>query len=110
VDTAWSPGSLTVTFYGTKRYEIESLTSERYDITSPAVQEKPDDGDCTPSSGSSGFSVTVTRVFKDLNSGAEIKREQFRTRYAAQPTVRCIPVPAPAPASPSSAPATPAAN
>ena len=30
-------GALTVTFYGTKRYEIESLTSDRYDVTSPAV-------------------------------------------------------------------------
>jgi vancomycin resistance protein YoaR len=98
VDTAWEPGSLTVTFYGTKRYEIESITSDRYDLTSPAVQEKPDDGDCHAAAGSSGFSVTVTRVFRDLTTGAEIKREEFRTRYAAQPNVRCVATAAPAPA------------
>ena len=28
VDTAWTPGTITVTFYGTKRYEIESISSE----------------------------------------------------------------------------------
>jgi vancomycin resistance protein YoaR len=95
VDTAWEPGSLTVTFYGSKRYEIESITSGRYDITSPAVQEKPDDGDCSAAAGSSGFSVTVTRVFRDVSSGEEIRREDFRTRYAAQPTVRCVATAAP---------------
>jgi vancomycin resistance protein YoaR len=114
VDTSWAPGSLTVTFYGTKRYEIESLTSNRYDVTAPAVQEKPDDGSCTPAAGSAGFSVTVTRVFRDLASGAEVRREDFRTRYAAQPTVRCIPVatpaPEPAPADPSAATPTPPAG
>jgi vancomycin resistance protein YoaR len=110
VDTAWKPGSLTVTFYGTKRYEIESITSDRYDITSPAVQEKPDDGDCQPAAGSPGFSVTVTRVFKDPASGAEVRREQFRTRYAAQPTVHCVPVPAPAPAGPEGTAEAPVAD
>jgi len=95
VDTAWAPGSLTVTFYGTKRYEIESITSDRYDITSPAVREKPAGGDCSAAAGSSGFSVTVTRVFRDVSSGEEIRREDFRTRYAAQPTVRCVATAAP---------------
>jgi hypothetical protein len=59
------------------------------------VQEKPDDGDCHAAAGSSGFSVTVTRVFRDVSSGAEIRREDFRTRYAAQPTVRCVAAAAP---------------
>jgi vancomycin resistance protein YoaR len=109
VDTAWEPGSLTVTFYGTKRYEIESLTSERYDLTAPAVQEKADDdASCHAAAGSSGFSVTVTRVFRDLQTGAEIKREDFRTRYAAQPTVRCVAAGPPAPSEPAGA--TPAAD
>ena len=60
-------------------------------VRSPAVQEKPDDGDCAEQSGSTGFSVTVTRIFRDLQSGAEIKREQFNTRYAAEPVIRCVP-------------------
>ncbi|RFU19010.1 VanW family protein [Geodermatophilus marinus] len=111
VDTQWTPGSLTVSFYGTKRYEIESISSSRYNIRQPVVQEKPDDGDCSPSNGSTGFDITVTRVFNDLQ-GNELRREDFRTRYAAEPIIRCVPPepepkpePAPGGAAPASAPA-----
>ncbi|SDO49730.1 VanW family protein [Geodermatophilus sp. DSM 45219] len=107
VDTQWTPGSLTVTFYGTKRYDIESISSDRYNLRQPVVQEKPDDGSCSPQGGSTGFDITVTRVFNDPASGAEIRREDFRTRYAAEPVVRCVPVadPAAPPAGEAPAPA-----
>ncbi|WP_324273374.1 hypothetical protein [Blastococcus brunescens] len=59
------------------------------------VQEKPDDGNCSPQAGSTGFDITVTRIFRDLASGAEIKREDFQTRYAAEPVIRCVPPAAP---------------
>ncbi|MGK5170215.1 VanW family protein [Geodermatophilus sp. CPCC 205761] len=103
VDTQWTPNSLTITFYGTKRYDIESVSSERFNIRQPVVQEKPDDGSCSPQAGSTGFDITVTRVFRDPAGGAEIKREDFRARYAAEPVIRCVPVadpsaPVPAPA------------
>ncbi|MBJ7450681.1 MAG: VanW family protein, partial [Blastococcus sp.] len=93
VDTRWTPASLTVTFYGTRRYEIESVSSERRNPRKPAVIEKVDDGDCIPQSGVPGFDITVTRVFKDLASGAEIKREDFRTRYNAEAVINCVPKP-----------------
>ena len=96
VDTAWTPGTITVSFYGTKRYDIESISGDRVNVREPAVQEKVDDGECHPQAGAQGFDITVTRVFKDLNSGAEIKRENFQTHYAAEPIIRCIPG-APAP-------------
>jgi vancomycin resistance protein YoaR len=99
IDTHWTPGTITVTFYGTRHYEIESISSDRYNHRSPAVQEKPDDGNCRPQSGSTGFDITVTRVFRDPTTGAEIRRENFQTRYAAEPVIRCIP-PTPPPASP----------
>ncbi|MGY2130198.1 VanW family protein [Blastococcus sp. SYSU DS0617] len=91
VDTQWTPRALTVTFYGTKRYEIESISSERRNPRKPAVIEKVDDGDCIPQSGVPGFDITVTRVFKDLDTGAEIKREDFRTRYNAEAVITCVP-------------------
>jgi vancomycin resistance protein YoaR len=100
VDTRWTPGSLTVTFYGTRRYEIESISSERRTPREPAVLEKVDDGDCIPQSGVPGFDITVTRVFKDLATGAEIKREDFRTRYNAEAVIKCVPPAAPPGASP----------
>jgi vancomycin resistance protein YoaR len=100
IDTQWTPNSLTVSFYGTKRYEIESISSNRFNQRQPVVQEKPDDGSCSPQAGSTGFDITVTRVFRDLQ-GAEIRREDFTARYAAEPIIRCVPVSDPAaPAAP----------
>ncbi|HST97319.1 MAG TPA: VanW family protein [Geodermatophilus sp.] len=109
VDTQWTPNSLTVAFYGTKRYDIESISSDRYNLREPVVQEKPDDGSCKPQAGSTGFDITVTRVFRDPASEAEVKREDFRTRYAAEPRITCVPVAAPAaPPAPDSAVPAPA--
>ncbi|SFL09313.1 VanW family protein [Geodermatophilus ruber] len=99
VDTQWTPSSLTVSFYGTKHYDIESISSNRYNLRQPVVQEKPDDGSCRPQGGSTGFDITVTRVFRDPASGAEVRREDFQTRYAAEPVIRCVP-PAPEPVPP----------
>jgi vancomycin resistance protein YoaR len=100
VDTQWTPGSITVTFYGTRRFEIESVSSDRTNPRQPAVQEKVDTGDCIPQSGVPGFDITVTRIFRDLSSGAEIRRESFDTRYAAEAVIRCIAPPAEAPPAP----------
>jgi vancomycin resistance protein YoaR len=97
IDTAWTPGTITVTFYGTKRYEIESVSGNRVNVREPAVQEKPDDGTCKSQAGAQGFDITVTRVFRDLNSGAEVRRENFNTHYAAEPVIRCVPAAPPAP-------------
>jgi hypothetical protein len=71
------------------------------------VQEKVDDGDCTPQGGIPGFDITVTRVFRDLQSGAEIRREDFHTRYAAEAVIRCIPPETPDPAPEGTTPAAP---
>ena len=107
VQTEWvAGGSITVTFWGTKRYEIESVSSNRYNVRTPVVQEKPDDGSCSPQGGANGFDITVTRVFVDPVSGAQLSTEDFQTRYAAEPVIRCVPVQAPAP--PATAPGTPA--
>jgi vancomycin resistance protein YoaR len=100
IDTAWTPGSLTVSFYGTRRYEIEAVEGPRTNPRQPTEQEKVDDGKCTPQPGIPGFDVTVTRVFRDLNSGQELRRETFNTRYAAEAIIRCIPPAEPAPATP----------
>jgi len=98
IETAWAPGSLTVTFWGTRQVDVESVSSERYNYRSPQTQEKPDDGTCDASSGSTGFDITVTRVFKQLGTGTVQRTEDFVTRYNAQPRIVCVPVvPPPAP-------------
>ncbi|MEJ7702982.1 MAG: VanW family protein [Geodermatophilaceae bacterium] len=96
IQTIWQPGSLTVTFWGTKQVDVESVSSERRNFRSPQRQEKPDDGDCSPSSGSTGFDITVTRIFQQLGTGATVRTENFVTRYNAEPNVVCVPVPPPA--------------
>jgi hypothetical protein len=48
-------------------------------------------------------------VFRNPASEAEVKREDFRTRYAAEPRITCVPVAAPAaPPAPDSAVPAPA--
>jgi vancomycin resistance protein YoaR len=114
VDTQWTPGasggSITVTFYGTKRYEVEAIEGPRTNYRQPAVQERVDGGSCIPQSGVPGFDVTVTRVFRDLQSGAEVRRETFETTYAAEAVIRCIAAPAEAPAAPAPDGGTPPAG
>ncbi|CAN5318881.1 VanW family protein [soil metagenome] len=95
IQTIWSPGELTVTFWGTKQVDIESVSSERRNYRSPQTQEKPDDGSCSASGGSTGFDITVTRIFKQLGTGTVLRTEDFVTRYNAEPRIVCVPVPPP---------------
>ncbi len=104
VQTEWVPGTITVRFWGTKHYDIESISGARHNLRQPAVQDKVDDGNCTPQSGSTGFDITVTRVFKDLTSGAELRREDFNTRYAAEAVIHCVAPPKPAADAPAATP------
>jgi vancomycin resistance protein YoaR len=108
VDTQWVSDAITVTLYGTKRYEIQSVSSDRTNYREPAVMDRVDDGNCTPQGGIPGFDITVTRIFRDLQSGAELRRENFSTSYAAEAVINCIPPEAaPAPAGESSSPPSP---
>jgi vancomycin resistance protein YoaR len=110
VQTEWVPGSITVTFWGTKHYDIESVSGERRNLREPAVQDKVDDGHCTPQSGSTGFDITVTRVFKNPTTGAELRRENFNTHYAAEAIIHCIPPTDPAAGQPVAGATTPPAT
>ena len=105
VQTQWaSGGSITVTFWGTKHYDIESVSGARRNVTQPSVQDKVDDGSCIRQSGAAGFDITVTRVFKDPQSGAEIKRENFNTHYIPEAVIHCVAPPATEAAAPVAAP------
>ena len=102
--------SVTVAFYGTKRFdEVRSSTGPRTRIRDFTTQyvERPD---CSATSGGKGFDIVVTRVFVD--GGRELRREPFRTRYRPQPKVVCGPPPgaaaSPAPSGSSAPPGAPA--
>ena len=63
-------------------------------------------------SGVPGFDMTVTRVFHDLTTGAELRRENFHTHYAAEAIIHCLPptTPAPTRAAPAVVTRSPAAD
>ena len=105
IETIWTPSDITVRLWGTKHVQVESISSDRFNYTSAPVIVKPYGTACSPSGGSSGFSVVNTRVIKDL-AGAEIRREDFTTVYNGQQNVICSPPPAaPTTAAPTTAPA-----
>ncbi|WP_395725971.1 VanW family protein [Nakamurella sp.] len=103
IETIWTPSDITVRLWGTKHVEVESISSDRFNYTSAPVIVKPYGTACSPSGGSSGFSIVNTRVIKDL-AGNEIRREDFTTVYNGQQNVICSPPPPAAPTT-SAAPA-----
>ncbi|GGK50792.1 vanomycin resistance protein VanB [Planomonospora parontospora subsp. parontospora] len=87
VKTSTTSTSVTVAFWSTKRYEIESISSERYNVT--PFERKTDSGpDCIPMVGQQGFTIDVTRVFK--KDGKEVKRETEKTVYKPETDLKCV--------------------
>ena len=88
IETAWTPSSITVTFWGTKHVDVESITGERTDLTDPKPQTVSGQP-CTNSRGSQGFTVTDTQVIRDANTKAEISRRTRTVVYDPAPQVIC---------------------
>ncbi|MQA17048.1 MAG: vanomycin resistance protein VanB [Pseudonocardiaceae bacterium] len=88
IQTAWTPDSITVKFWGTKQVDVESMTSERSDFTPPPTKRVPGEP-CIETSGSQGFSVTNTRVMRDADTGAVVNRNSHTTVYDPLPKVVC---------------------
>ncbi len=90
VQTVWEPGAITVTFWGTRHFDIESVSGERFNFSYPETERKPDDGDCAAQTGSEGFDIAVTRVFHPVDGAAVLREEVFNTRYNAVPEIVCV--------------------
>ena len=91
IDTSYTDRSVTVTFWGTERFdEVLSETGPRTrlrDFETRYVQRP----DCTATEGEQGFDIVVTRVF--VVDGQVVEREPFRTRYKPEPRFICGPPP-----------------
>ncbi|OLT13884.1 hypothetical protein BJF79_19555 [Actinomadura sp. CNU-125] len=86
VDTSYTDTSVTVTFWSTKRYDIESKSSERYAIR--GFESKTDSGpNCIPMPGAEGFKIDVWRIFKQ--DGQVLRRQKFHTTYLPEPRITC---------------------
>ncbi|HEY3709459.1 MAG TPA: VanW family protein [Amycolatopsis sp.] len=88
IQTIWSPSSLTVKLWGTKRYTVESVPGSRSNPTDPPTKPGPAEN-CHASNGAPGFTTTDTRVLKDVSSGREVSRHTRTVRYNPQPKITC---------------------
>lgn len=88
IQTVWTPTSLTIRLYGTKRYDVTSTTGPRTSPTEPTKVDIPAGQPCSPSQGAPGFTVTDTRTLRDVKSGA-VKTERRTTKYNPSPIVTC---------------------
>ncbi len=81
-------GSLTVRMWSTKVWDIESVTSGQYAFTSPDTRYGSGE-ECVPNEGYGGFTVDVTRIFREPGSSEIVKREKDTTVYTPSDTVIC---------------------
>ncbi|MEV4945576.1 VanW family protein [Streptomyces sp. NPDC053755] len=87
IEASSTDSSVTVTFYGTRRYDaVEAVEGPRTNLTEPG--ERTGTGPkCEPQTPLEGFDIAVDRVFRD--GGAEVGRETFRTHYTPRDRVTC---------------------
>jgi vancomycin resistance protein YoaR len=86
IKTSYTSTSITVQFWGTKRYEIESESSSRYNVKSftSLTESGPK---CQPMPGAEGFTIDVFRVFK--KDGKVLRKQKFTTVYQPEPRLTC---------------------
>ncbi len=92
VQTVWTPSSITVRLFGTKRYEVSSATGPRSNPTEPNEVVIPAGQPCAPSEGSPGFTASDTRTLRDINTG-KARSETRTVVYKPAPKVVCEPPP-----------------
>ncbi|WAL67014.1 VanW family protein [Amycolatopsis cynarae] len=88
IQTIWTPSSITVKLWGTKRYTVESVPGERSGFVDPAPKPGPA-VNCHASNGAQGFTTTDTRILRDAATGREVRRETRTVRYNPQPKITC---------------------
>jgi vancomycin resistance protein YoaR len=86
--TPSSQGSVTVSLYSTKVWDIEARASNRYAYTEPKVRYLQTD-DCYAYTGSSGFQIDVFRDFRRPGKDKVVRTEKFHTVYTPSDSVRC---------------------
>ena len=81
-----SGNDLTVTFFGTKTWDMEAVKGPRRNVVQPKkiVDAR---ASCVPQTPTPGFDVTVTRIFK--KNGAQVKTSTFNTHDIPEDNVRC---------------------
>jgi vancomycin resistance protein YoaR len=94
IQTIWTPKSITVRLWGTKRYNVESISGQRRDFTPQNTLTRPAGPNCHAGDGGPGFTTDDTRVIRDLG-GNEVRRQTRTVRYDPAPRIVCDPAPTP---------------
>jgi len=90
IQTVWTPSSITVTLWGTKHVDVESIPGPRTDYTDPQT-ETVHDQPCSATPGARGFTTSDTRVIRDATTHAELSRHTRTVKYDPVPHVICEP-------------------
>ncbi|WP_171074119.1 VanW family protein [Nonomuraea basaltis] len=86
IKTSYTSTSITVQFWSTKRYEIDSESSGRYNVKGfPTLTES--DPECIAMEGAEGFTIDVWRIFKQ--DGKALRKQKFTTVYQPEPRLTC---------------------
>jgi vancomycin resistance protein YoaR len=88
IQATWTPSSITVKLWGTKRYTVESVPGERTGSVDPSPKPGPAEN-CHASAGAPGFTTADTRILRDAATGREVRRETRTVHYNPQPKITC---------------------
>lgn len=88
IQTIWTPSSITVKMWGTKRYNVESVPGERTNFVDPTPKPGPP-VNCHASNGAPGFTTSDTRVLRDAGTGQVVRSDKRTVHYNPQPKVTC---------------------
>ncbi len=88
IQAIWTPSSITVKLWGTKRYNVESVPGERVNPVDPQPKPGPP-VNCHASNGAPGFTTSDTRVLRDVNTGQVIRSDKRTVHYNPQPKITC---------------------
>nr|MBA3250903.1 VanW family protein [Geodermatophilaceae bacterium] len=97
VQTRWAPTSVSVTLWGTRVFDIEAVSGSQSNLVEPPSQTLSGPT-CQTRSGSTGFDISITRVFRQAGTGEQLREQEFRTTYGAAPRILCAGEAAPPPA------------
>jgi vancomycin resistance protein YoaR len=91
ISTKVTNDNVTITMWGTKRYQIGAIFGPHTNVRAYDTIYDPGAG-CVRQDGVDGFAITVVRVFHDL-AGNVVKREPLDSHYNPAAHIICAPKP-----------------